>query len=61
MTAAPSWGTVTTLRAPLAVVLAFVAHHRAAGAAEVWLFFDDPADPAAAVRVYVSLSWHNPP
>lgn len=44
----PAWGTVTTLKAPLAQVLAFVAHHRALGAQRVWLFFDDPDDPAAA-------------
>lgn len=46
MTAA-AWGTCTTVRAPLAQVLAFVAHHRALGARRIWLFFDDPGDPAA--------------
>jgi hypothetical protein len=44
----PTWGTVTTVRAPLPQVLAFVAHHRALGAQRIWLFFDDPDDPAAA-------------
>lgn len=43
----PTWGTCTTVRAPLAQVLAFVAHHRALGARRIWLYFDDPEDPAA--------------
>lgn len=43
----PAWGTCTTVRAPLAQVLAFVAHHRALGARRIWLYFDDPEDPAA--------------
>ncbi len=45
---APRWGTCTTVKAPLPQVLAFVAHHLGLGAQRVWLFFDDPDDPAAA-------------
>jgi hypothetical protein len=41
------WGICATLAAPPEQVLAFVAHHRAVGAAHLWLHFDDPADPAA--------------
>ncbi len=41
------WGIVTTLAAPEAEVLAFVAHHLNLGAAQIWLCFDDPDDPAA--------------
>jgi Glycosyl transferase family 2 len=41
-----SWGLVTTLRAPKALVMAFVDHHLALGAARLWLYFDDPDDPA---------------
>lgn len=47
MTPAPTWGTCTTVRAPLPQVLAFIAHHRAIGARRIWLYFDDPDDPAA--------------
>lgn len=43
-----SWGVVSTVRAPEDQVLAFVAHHLSLGAAHVWLFFDDPKDPAYA-------------
>ena len=41
------WGIVTTLAAPQADVLAFVAHHLALGAERIWLCFDTPDDPAA--------------
>lgn len=41
------WGIVTTLCAPEAEVLAFVAHHLSLGADHIWLCFDDPDDPAA--------------
>ena len=47
MSEGPAWGTCTTVRAPLAQVLAFVAHHRSLGARRIWLYFDDPEDPAA--------------
>lgn len=40
------WGLVTTVRAPQAQVLAFVDHHLGLGAARLWLYFDDPDDPA---------------
>jgi hypothetical protein len=42
----PTWGVVTTVRAPEEQILAFVAHHLALGAARIWVYFDDPADPA---------------
>jgi hypothetical protein len=41
------WGICTTIGGPPDRMLAFVAHHRAIGAAHLWLHFDDPADPAA--------------
>ncbi len=50
--AAPSaatWDLVATVREPTALVLAFAAHHLALGANCVWLFFDDPEDPCAAL------------
>lgn len=43
------WGVCCTLKAPVDQMLAFVAHHHALGAAHLWLHFDDPDDPAAAV------------
>jgi hypothetical protein len=46
-TATPRWAVVSTVREPPALVAAFAAHHLALGAAELWLFFDDPEDPAA--------------
>jgi hypothetical protein len=44
---APRWGVCATVKAPLAQVAAFAAHHLELGAHRVWLHFDDPADPAA--------------
>jgi hypothetical protein len=44
-----AWGTVTTLRAPPDLVTAFVRHHLSIGAAQIWLYFDDPDDPAAEI------------
>jgi hypothetical protein len=44
----PSWSVVATVKAPEEKVLAFVAHHLSLGAAEVFLYFDDPDDPAQA-------------
>jgi Glycosyl transferase family 2 len=41
-----SWGLVATVKAPEPQVLAFVAHHLSLGAARLWLYFDDPDDPA---------------
>lgn len=40
------WGLVSTVKAPVEQVLAFAAHHLSLGAARLWLYFDDPADPA---------------
>jgi hypothetical protein len=42
----PDWGLVATVRAPEEQVLAFVAHHLSLGAGRIWLYFDDPEDPA---------------
>jgi hypothetical protein len=42
------WAVVATVREPLDLVLAFACHHLSLGA-EVTLFFDDAADPAAEV------------
>ena len=41
--------TVTTLLAPLEVTLAFVSYHLNIGIDHLYLFFDDPADPAAPI------------
>jgi hypothetical protein len=43
-----SWGLVATVKAPEEKVQAFVAHHLSLGAAHIWLYFDDPEDPAHA-------------
>ena len=40
------WGICSTVQAPTDQVLAFVAHHLSIGASHIWLFFDDPSDPA---------------
>jgi hypothetical protein len=45
---APTWSVVATVKAPEDKVLAFVAHHLSLGAAQVFLYFDDPDDPALA-------------
>lgn len=39
------WGLCLTVKAPLAQVEAFVAHHLHLGAAHLWVFVDDPDDP----------------
>ena len=41
-----AWALVATVKAPQDQVLAFLAHHLGLGAARIWLYFDDPADPA---------------
>lgn len=41
-----TWGLVATVKAPEEEVLAFVAHHLALGASRLWIYFDDPDDPA---------------
>jgi len=43
-----SWALVTTVKAPKDEVLAFVAHHLSLGASHLYIYFDDPADPAVA-------------
>jgi hypothetical protein len=40
------WGICATVKATPDQVLAFVAHHLGLGAAQIWLHFDDPDDPA---------------
>ena len=40
------WGLVSTVKASEDQVLAFVAHHLSLGASRIWLYFDDPDDPA---------------
>lgn len=42
----PTWGVVTTVKAPEEHVLAFIAHHLSLGASCVWVYFDNPDDPA---------------
>lgn len=44
----PDWALVATVKAPEEQVLAFVAHHLDLGAGRVWLYFDNPDDPAFA-------------
>ncbi|MEM7508003.1 MAG: glycosyltransferase family 2 protein [Pseudomonadota bacterium] len=41
-----SWAIATTCKDSVEVVLSFVAHHLEAGASEIFLYFDDPDDPA---------------
>lgn len=40
------WGIVATVKAAPEKVAAFVAHHLELGASRIWLYFDDPEDPA---------------
>jgi hypothetical protein len=47
----PSWAIVATVKAPEEKVLAFVAHHLSLGAARIFLYFDDPEDPAFSALV----------
>jgi hypothetical protein len=47
MQSGPSWGITLLAREPVVLVLTHLAWHLAAGAAEVHLFLDDPADPVA--------------
>lgn len=42
----PSWAVVATVKAAEEKVLAFAAHHLSLGAARIFLYFDDPEDPA---------------
>ena len=43
-----AWGLVATVKAPKSKLLAFLAYHLDLGAGHVWLYFDDPDDPACA-------------
>ncbi|MCB6177688.1 glycosyltransferase family 2 protein [Rhodobacter sp. Har01] len=45
---AADWALVATVKAPQEQVLAFIAHHLDLGAARIWVYFDDPDDPAFA-------------
>lgn len=42
----PTWGLVAQVRNPEAHMLAYIAYHLALGASRIWLYFDDPKDPA---------------
>lgn len=53
MAASVAWGLCTTLKATPDQTRAFVAHHLALGAARMWLFFDDPDDPAVAAVAHL--------
>ncbi|MEJ6403415.1 glycosyltransferase family 2 protein [Yoonia sp. 2307UL14-13] len=44
---APSWAVVATVDEPPVLVQSFVAWHLSLGAAEIFLYFDRPDDPAA--------------
>jgi len=44
----PRIATLTTLKGPLKETLLFVRYHLSAGIEKMFLFFDDPADPAIA-------------
>ena len=46
--AGATWSVVSTVKAPEDKVLAFVAHHLSLGATRIFLYFDDPDDPAHA-------------
>ena len=41
------WGVVSTMREPLPLTIAFVCYHLALGASAIYVFLDDPNDPAA--------------
>ena len=49
-----AWGLCATVMAPVDQVQAFVAHHLALGCARLWLFLDQPDDPA--VRAVAGLA-----
>lgn len=44
-----AWGICSTVKAPADQVRAFAAYHLSLGAAHIWLHFDTPDDPAAAL------------
>ncbi|SLN29563.1 glycosyltransferase family 2 protein [Pseudooctadecabacter jejudonensis] len=43
------WGVCTTVKAPLAQILAFVAWHKHLGAARIWVHLDDADDVSAGI------------
>ncbi len=43
------WGVVAQVKASLVAVQTFVAWHLQQGATQIWIYFDDPDDPAAKV------------
>lgn len=47
----PRWGIVTTVKAPVDQVLAFVAHHLTLGPEHIWVHFDDPEAPGPEALV----------
>ncbi|WGW02582.1 glycosyltransferase family 2 protein [Tropicibacter oceani] len=49
MTAAASWGIVSTIKAPLPAILDFAAWHLELGAQRLYLYLDDPAPDTQAV------------
>lgn len=42
----PTWGLVAQVKNPEEHLLAFIAYHLSLGASRIWLYFDDPKDPA---------------
>ena len=50
---APTWSVVTTVDEPPALVQSFVAWHLHLGAEKIYLFFDNPDDPAAAMFAHL--------
>lgn len=50
---APSWGIVSTVKADLAEILAFAAHHAELGAHRIYIYLDDPqAETVAALKAH---------
>lgn len=47
--ATPTWGLCATIKAPLRDVLGFVAYHLDLGAHRLFIYLDDPQDPALPV------------
>ena len=41
-----TWSVAVTAKAPPVIAKAFIAHHLQLGASEIFIFFDDPLDPA---------------
>ncbi|MFW2541768.1 glycosyltransferase family 2 protein [Primorskyibacter sp. 2E107] len=49
MTALPTWGTVSTVKAPLTAILDFAAWHLELGAHRLYLYLDDPTPQTEAI------------